>query len=176
MQAKTISVHDFKIVLDTEQDNQSVEFINVCTPQEYQEGHIEGVTNMPLDSLSTRVDELKDKQTIYIHCRSGNRGEKAIAELQSLGVAATLVNVTGGIMAWHEAGHPTRKLTNRLPLMRQVFIAAGLLVLSSVGLSVLVAQAWVGLAAFVGAGLVFAGVTGWCGMSKVLAVMPWNKA
>jgi hypothetical protein len=62
-----------------------------------------------------------------------------------------------------------------LEIMRQVQITAGLLVLAGVILSFTVNQAWIGLSAFVGAGLTFAGVSGWCGMAKVLALMPWNR-
>jgi rhodanese-related sulfurtransferase len=62
-----------------------------------------------------------------------------------------------------------------LPLMRQVQIAAGLLVLLGVVLAVTVAPAFIGLSAFVGAGLTFAGLSGWCGMAQLLALMPWNR-
>ncbi|MFM8604097.1 MAG: DUF2892 domain-containing protein [Cyanobium sp.] len=69
-----------------------------------------------------------------------------------------------------------RKLKNApLPLMRQVQIAAGSLVLLGLILSNTVAPAWILLSWFVGAGLVFAGVSGFCGMARLLAVMPWNK-
>ena len=54
-------------------------------------------------------------------------------------------------------------------------IAAGMLVLLGIALAILVSPWWVGLAAFVGAGLTFAGATGWCGMAKLLQVMPWNR-
>jgi rhodanese-related sulfurtransferase len=82
----------------------------------------------------------------------------------------------GGLDAWREAGLPIMAdSTAPLEIMRQVQIAAGLLVLTGVGLSLTVSQAWIGLSAFVGAGLTFAGATGWCGMAKLLAHMPWNR-
>ena len=65
--------------------------------------------------------------------------------------------------------------SSRSNLMRQVQITAGALVLAGVLLGAYVAPGWYGLSAFFGAGLVFAGVTGWCGMAKLLAVMPWNR-
>ena len=83
----------------------------------------------------------------------------------------------GGIDAWKRAGLPV--LTDRrqpLEIMRQVQIAAGGLVLLGVALGIWVAPAFLGLSAFVGAGLVFAGVSGWCGMARLLALMPWNRA
>ena len=59
--------------------------------------------------------------------------------------------------------------------MRQVQIAAGALALLGVLLGALVAPAFFGIAAFVGAGLVLAGVSGFCGMAHLLAAMPWNR-
>jgi hypothetical protein len=49
-------------------------------------------------------------------------------------------------------------------------------VLTGVVLGLFVSPGFFGLSAFVGAGLTFAGATGWCGMAKLLAVMPWNRA
>ncbi len=170
-----ITVHGFKEVVQAEQGNSAVDFINVCTPAEYKEKHIEGVRSVPLDEITSHVNEFKGKQTVYVHCRSGKRATQAIETLQSLGVTAELVNVEGGILAWAEAGLPTNSLTNRLPIMRQVLLFAGLLILASFALAFAVHPAFVFLAAFVGAGLTFAGATGWCGMAFVLAKMPWNK-
>ena len=78
-------------------------------------------------------------------------------------------------MAWAEAGLPTNSLTSRMPIMRQVLLSAGVLILTSFALAFSVHPSFIFLAAFVGAGLTFAGVTGWCGMAFVLAKMPWNK-
>jgi rhodanese-related sulfurtransferase len=82
----------------------------------------------------------------------------------------------GGLDAWRAAGLPLAE--NRkapLEIMRQVQITAGALVLLGVVLGVLFQPAFFGLSAFVGAGLMFAGTTGWCGMAKLLAAMPWNR-
>jgi len=172
---KHVTVQTFKEVVEAEKGNVSVDFINVCTPAEYKEKHINGVRNIPLDELGKHVDELSKKTTVYVHCRSGNRSRQAVEKLVELGVTAELVNVEGGLIAWGDAGFATLSLTNRLPLMRQVLIAAGSLVLLGYALSLLVAPAFIYLSVFVGAGLVFAGVSGWCGMSFLLAKMPWNK-
>ena len=59
--------------------------------------------------------------------------------------------------------------------MRQVQIAAGLLILAGLILGLAVSDRFLGLSAFVGAGLLFAGTTGWCGMARLLAIMPWNR-
>jgi len=172
---KHISVSAFKEVIESESSNSTVDFINVCTPAEYKEKHIKGVRSVPLDTIHTHVEELNKKKTVYIHCRSGNRGRQAIEKLQSLGVVAELVNVEGGLMAWEEAGHQTGSHTNRLPLMRQVFIAAGGLVLGGLILTHIVDYKFILLPLFVSLGLLVSGLTGWCGMALLLSKMPWNK-
>lgn len=172
---KHISISAFKEVINSEANNSTVDFINVCTPAEYKEKHIKGVRSVPLDTLHTQVAELNQKKTVYIHCRSGNRGRKAIEKLQSLGVTAELVNVEGGLLAWEEAGHETGSHTSRLPIMRQVFIGAGGLVLTGVLLTHFVDYNFIFLPLFVSLGLLLSGVTGWCGMAILLSKMPWNK-
>lgn len=172
---KHISIPAFKEVIESEGNNPTVDFINVCTPAEYNEKHIKGVRSVPLDTLPTRVAELNGKKTVYIHCRSGSRGRQAIERLQALGVTAELVNVEGGMLAWEEAGYETGSHTTRLPLMRQVFIGAGSLVLLSVVLTTFMHQDFLLLALFVSLGLLVSGITGWCGMAMVLGKMPWNK-
>jgi len=171
---KHISVQAFKEVVTAEDKNPSVDFINVCTPAEYKEKHIPGVRNVPLDDLGDHLAELKTKQTVYIHCRSGNRGRKAIEKLQQLGLQSELVNVEGGLMAWGEAGYQTNSLTTRMPIMQQTLLVAGSLILTGYALSFINPYA-IYLSVFVGAGLTFAGFTGWCGMSHVLTRMPWNR-
>jgi rhodanese-related sulfurtransferase len=172
---KHISVGAFKEVLQAESSNSSVDFINVCTPAEYKEKHIDGVRSVPLDEIEKHVAEFKDKKTVYVHCRSGRRGQQAIEKLHTLGITAELVNVEGGILAWEEAGFGTKALTTRLPIMRQTFIAAGALIVLSHILYLQIGSAGLWLSAFVGAGLLFAGLTGWCGMAFILSRAPWNK-
>lgn len=172
---KHISASAFREVIQAERSNTSVDFINVCTPAEYKEKHIEGVRSVPLDEIERHLSEFQDKKTIYVHCRSGKRGVKALEKLKELGVTAELINVEGGLLAWEAAGYNTGSLTTRMPLMRQVFIAAGGLVLLGYALSLLFDSNYSLLSAAVGAGLIFAGITGWCGMAFVLGRMPWNK-
>jgi rhodanese-related sulfurtransferase len=89
---------------------------------------------------------------------------------------ANLVNVEGGTLAWEQAGLPVVRGKEAISLERQVRIAAGSLVLLGTALGAFVHPAFLGLAAFVGAGLVFAGVTDSCGLGMLLARMPWNQA
>lgn len=172
---KHISISAFKQTLDAERSNPTVAFINVCTPDEYAAKHIEGVKSVPLDDLVSRIAELKDKNTIYIHCRSGNRSKRAIETLEQLGVSAELVNVEGGIMAWEAAGLKTASTSSTLPITQQVFIMAGSLILVGVGLVLWRGMGFIVIPGFIGVGLLFAGITGWCGMAMLLSKMPWNN-
>lgn len=102
-----ITIPAFQDILEKEKSNSAVDFINVCTPAEYAAKHIPGVRSVPLDELGSHIAEFKDKKKIYVHCRSGGRSRMAIQILESLGVAAELVNVEGGILAWERSGLPT---------------------------------------------------------------------
>ena len=106
-------------------------------------------------------------------CRSGSRGQKACEKLATAGLR--VVNVEGGTQAWEAAGLPVVRGRKTISLERQVRIAAGSLVVVGSALGYFVNPAWIGLAAFVGAGLVFAGITDTCGMGLLLARMPWNQ-
>lgn len=170
-----ITVQSFKEIVEAEKGNTSVDFINVCTPAEYKEKHIEGVRNVPLDTLTSHKSEFANKQTIFVHCRSGRRSQQAIETLKAMDVTADLVNVEGGLMSWGEAGFPTKSSTTRMPIMRQVLLAAGSLILMGFVLGYFIHPYFLILPLFVGTGLTFAGLTGWCGMTYVLAFMPWNK-
>jgi len=101
-----ISAREFKKILDTESNNKDIDYIDVCSRMEYQQNHINGVRNVPLDELLRHLNEFKDKKKIYIHCFSGSRSQYAVQLLHSKGVTAELINVDGGIIAWHRAGFP----------------------------------------------------------------------
>ena len=152
---------------------QTVAVIDVREPMEYAGGHIAGSLNVPLSRI-TQAD--LPRGPLVLVCQSGNRSAKALAQLLQQGYPDPLAELEGGIPAWQQAGLPVRKLNNApLPLMRQVQIAAGSLVLLGLILSNTVAPGWILLTWFVGAGLVFAGISGFCGMARLLAVMPWNR-
>ena len=97
--------------------------------------------------------------------------------LQAAAAGCTAYVVDGGIEAWKQAGLPVaRNARAPLELMRQVQIAAGSLILLGAVLAATLSPWFLLLSGFVGAGLVFAGVSGFCGMALLLARMPWNRA
>jgi rhodanese-related sulfurtransferase len=148
--------------------------IDVRTPAEYEGGHIDGAENTPLSTIDEAVDHLKSIGTVYVNCASGMRSTQACEKLSQYGI--NVVNLEGGLTAWEHAGKPIKGSGRRvLPVIRQVMVTAGSLVLLGIILGDIVGRVWYLLSAFVGAGLLFAGVTGFCGMAKVLSYMPWNK-
>ena len=159
-------------------DSESIDLIDVRTPFEYQEVHVEFARNIPLDQLDPetiiQTRNGSGDSPLYVICRSGSRGAKACQQFQQAGFE-NVVNVEGGTLACEQTSLPLKRGRKAMSLERQVRIAAGMLVLVGIGLS-WVHPAFLGLSAFVGAGLVFAGITDTCGMGLMLARMPWNRA
>ena len=154
----------------------SIELIDVRTPAEFGEIHVDFARNVPLDALKPAQFQHNGngQHPLYVICQSGNRAAKACEKLTAAG-RRNVINVEGGTQAWVEAGLPVVRGRKAMSLERQVRIAAGTLVLIGVLLGWFVHPAFLGLAAFVGAGLIFAGVTDTCGMAMLLARMPWNR-
>jgi rhodanese-related sulfurtransferase len=155
-----------------------IELIDVRTPVEYREVHVEFARNVPLDQLDPAAliaaRNGTGSEPLYVICRSGGRGQQACEKFLKAGFS-NAVNVEGGTMACIEAGLPVVRGQKAISLERQVRIAAGSLVLLGAVLGWFVNPAFIGLSAFVGAGLIFAGITDTCGMGLLLARMPWNQ-
>ncbi len=162
-----------RAVQEMQAQGRKVELLDVRTPVEFREIHAEGARNVPLDQLDPMTLPRDPEAVLVVLCRSGSRGKQACQKLLGAGWQ-NLVNVEGGTRAWEQAGLPVVRGPKAMSLERQVRIAAGSLVLVGIGLAAL--SPWfLGLSAFVGAGLVFAGVTDTCGMGMILARMPWNR-
>jgi rhodanese-related sulfurtransferase len=150
-----------------------IDVIDVREPMEYATGHIAGSRNIPLNKLTSAP---LPQGPVVLVCQSGKRSQSGANQLQRLGYPHPVTQLEGGLLAWQDARLPlSRKANAPLPLMRQVQIGAGSLVLLGVVLSQLVGPSWIWLSGLVGAGLIFAGVSGFCGMARLLAVMPWNR-
>ena len=162
---------------DIVQSGQDVELIDVRTPVEYREVHVGCARNVPLDQLdATKIAAGRDRSQppLYVICRSGSRGQQACEKFLAAGYS-NVINVEGGTQAWDQAGLAVVRGKKAISLERQVRIAAGSLVLIGALLSHFAHPYWIALSAFVGAGLVFAGITDTCGMGLLLARMPWNQ-
>jgi rhodanese-related sulfurtransferase len=147
--------------------------VDVREPDEFVRRHVKGALPHPLSRFG-EAHVASDGDVVFM-CRSGRRTADNCAQLQAV-VGGDVLVLEGGLDAWAAAGLPVEE--NRkapLELMRQVQIAAGVLVLIGIGLGFVVSPAFFGVSAFVGAGLAFAGVTGFCGMARLLAAAPWNR-
>lgn len=146
--------------------------VDIRDRDEHAREHIPGALNVPV----TQIDRLDAGDCpVVFHCRSGARTQ-ANADRLAAAASAPCYVIEGGIAAWRGAG--LEVVVDRhqpLELMRQVQLAAGGLVLLGAVLGFLVSPAFFLLSGFVGAGLMVAGATGWCGMATLLRHMPWNR-
>jgi rhodanese-related sulfurtransferase len=158
--------------------DRAIRLIDVRTPAEFGEAHVPFAENWPLESFDpaavVRSRDGEANTPIYVICQKGGRAATACTKLTAAGIEQA-VNVEGGTSAWEQAGLPVTRGKRTISLERQVRIAAGSLVVIGSLLGYFVHPYFMGLAAFVGAGLMFAGITDTCGMGMVLARMPWNQ-
>ncbi len=166
-----ISVQELKERLD---QGESIRLVDVRTQPEFHSERVdhEDLDHQPLDSIEAL--EARSGERIYLICQTGHRSALAQRRLQAKG--HDVVSVDGGLNAWKAAKLPVTRTAGTFPIMRQVQIAAGLLILTGTLGSIFIAPGWIWLAVFVGAGLTQAGLTGFCGLALLLGRMPWNKA
>lgn len=157
------------------QHGEPIDLIDVSSPVEFEELRVPFARNLPIDSDELeRNMELRQGQSsapLYVMCRGGVRSVKVCKKYPD----ANLVNIEGGTGNWIDCGLPVTRNKAVVSLERQVRIIAGTLTLAGSALATIVHPAFLGLPAFVGAGLLFAGVTNTCGMAMLLTKMPWNK-
>ena len=94
--------------------------IDIREKNEYAEGHLKGVPNIPLSELRERVNEIPKDRTVYLQCRSGQRSYNACLLLQNLGYT-NVVNVTGGILGISMYEYFNDKTQNREPIVTKYF-------------------------------------------------------
>ena len=158
-----------------------VTLVDVRSPAEYRAGHVDGAVSLPLDELDhtdltdfTGNPSLGKEQTLYLTCQSGVRAEQAAEKLHAKGFHK-LALLKGGTEAWEQAALPIRRCGSAISLERQVQITIGTLLILKIVFGFTVHDLFFVLAALIGAGLVTAGITRWCGMARLLARMPWNR-
>ena len=158
--------------------NQPAHLLDVRTPGEHAAAHVPGAQLLPLDELDPAVfcrERGADGAPVYVLCQSGGRARRAIEKLDRAGVSGCIL-VEGGTQAWVDAGLPVNRGESRtLPLMRQVQIVVGFLSAAGAALALWVNPKFAFIPLVIGSGLLFAGITGFCGLALVLAKMPWNK-
>ncbi len=149
--------------------------IDIRESDEFARRRIGGALSRPLSTLDGKGLGLSDAREVIFTCRSGMR-TGANGQRLSVACGRPAHVLEGGLDAWDQAGLPVMvDVKAPLELMRQVQIVAGSLVLVGVILGLMVSPWFLGVAGFVGAGLTFAGATGFCGMARLLALAPWNR-
>lgn len=175
MTISTISPHDLAA---RHERGDVCELLDVRTPVEFREVHVSFARNVPLDRLDPSAllssRNGASQPPLYVICRSGNRANQAGDKFVAAGFT-NIVNVSGGTLAWEQAGLPVSRGQKGISLERQVRIAIGWLVLTGSALTWFVHPYWIGLPAFLGAGLIFSGLADFCGLALILGRMPWNQ-
>ena len=167
-----LSAQDLKLRLDAG----DAVLIDIRETDEHAREHILGARLAPLSAIDSHDFDADHAKAAVFHCKSGMRTQANAARLLARGFREAFY-LDGGIEAWKAAGYGVHTNAEApLEIMRQVQIAAGLPILTGVVLGWLAHPAFYALSAFVGAGLTFAGATGWCGMALLLRAMPWNRA
>ena len=155
--------------------------LDVRTAAEVKAAALPNCLHIPLHELTpARLQQEitksgKNGSCVYLLCQGGKRAEMAADQLKGQ-IDAELVVIEGGMNAVKQSNIPLAATGKKvIPLERQVRIAAGLLVITGAVLGTWFNPAFYGLSAFVGAGLIFAGVTDICPMGMLIAKAPWNK-
>ena len=153
----------------------SVVLIDVREPDEFAREHIPGAKLAPLSRFEQQELSSCHGKLVVFACRSGNRTAMNAHRFRDAGFEGAL-ELEGGLLGWKQAGLPT-KLDRKQPLelMRQVQIGAGSMVLLGLALALALSPWFALISAFAGAGLLMAGVTGFCGMARLLSLAPWNR-
>jgi rhodanese-related sulfurtransferase len=155
------------------------QLLDVRTPGEFAAVHVPGAKLIPLDDLDPAAFQRErgaEDIPVYVLCQSGGRARRAIDKLERAGVHGCVL-VEGGTQGWLDAGLPVNLgQSNVLPLMRQVQITVGFISASGAVLALAVHPLFAVIPLVMGGGLLFAGITGFCGLALVLAKMPWNRA
>ena len=155
--------------------------LDVREQDEFAAEHVPGSIWVPLSQFTHSAPGVLQSlvgRKILLMCRSGSRARLAEEQIDRLGFKGQVEHSVydGGILEWARQGKPlVTRSTSRLPILRQVQLIAGLVVLAASILGLYADCRVIWVAAFVGAGLTFAGLTGFCGLAQLLSVMPWNK-
>lgn len=158
--------------------------LDVRNAPEYRAGHVRGALSVPLEEIEeidakrlverTGIADIGSETPLYLTCQSGTRAAQAARKLNDAGLH-NLAVLHGGTEAWEKEGLPMRRCGNAISLERQVQITIGTLLMLKVFFGFTVHELFFVLAALIGAGLVMAGITRWCGLARLIARMPWNR-
>ena len=157
-------------------ENGEAVVVDVREPAEHEAEKISGANLVPLATICKKsLPQCSDKKLV-LHCRSGKRSQSACEKLLKEDPDLEIYNLEGGISAWTASGCEVKNSGKFfLPLDRQVQLTIGFSVLIGSVLGYLVSPKFFLLSGFFGTGLIFAGLSGYCGLAVFMAKMPWNK-
>ena len=160
-----------------QQTDPRIRVLDVRTASEFENAHIAGAYNVPLDQLAEHAADLRDasRGAVVLVCQSGQRAQKAEALLVKAGMPNARV-LDGGMQAWLREGLPTTRIRARVSLERQVRIVAGTIVALGSVAALTISPVWAFLPMAIGTGLVVAGLSDTCAMGMLLARLPYNRA
>ncbi len=152
--------------------------IDVRELSEHKAQSIRGACLIPIGEISAeKIPQQFINKKIILHCQRGGRSSRACSQLIQENPALDIYNLEGGILGWSESGLATACATNKpvMSLERQVRLTAGAMVFAGSFLAIIVDPIFIIVPLFIGFGLAFTAIIDWCGMAKILAMMPWNK-
>jgi len=157
-----------------EREHDKICFIDVRTEDEFLSGHVPGAMCVPLDKIENEQITIPQDRLLILSCQSGKRSARAKEILNAKGFT-NLIEMDGGYLAWMKSGLPVNRVRKTIPVIRQALVAAGTVVCIGTILGILIHPAYLILPLVMGAGLMFAGITGKCGLVFLLERMPWNR-
>lgn len=153
----------------------SVTLIDVREAPEYAIERISGAKLHPLSQFNPQQIRPTPGQPLVLYCQSGNRSTRAAQQCLAAGFDSVL-HLRDGISGWKGAGYAIEKSQSApISLFRQIQIVAGSLVVLGTVLGVVISPGFLWLSGFVGAGLMFAGITNTCALGMLLAKLPYNQ-
>lgn len=149
--------------------------IDVREPSEHAGEYIAESILVPLSTFDPKNVPSDSFKPVVLYCQTSNRSGQAAQKLLGAGFQE-VIHLQGGLNAWKQAGYPTVINKNApISIMRQVQIVAGSLILTGTLLGAFVSPNFLFLSGFVGAGLLFAGISNTCAMAMLLAKLPYNQ-
>lgn len=174
MNTNTLNKIDATTVHEWMKQDKAV-LIDVRETDEYIKEHVPEAHLVPLSGFNPEDFPQEHDKIAVFHCKSGGRTEASAGQILATGFK-DVYQLDGGLQGWRTAGLPVNVNAKApISIMRQVQIAAGLLVVLGVVLGAFVNPWFILLSGVVGAGLAQSGITGTCAMATLLSRMPWNK-
>lgn len=173
---KEISLNELKSLIEKGLIK-SEQLFDARRPDEYKAAHIKGAQNIPHDSVTSHLKQLKTLDTAYFYCATGKRCKLACESLEKEGIDPNkLVHVLGNAEDWEKVGLPIEKGSGiGFSIQRQVYLFASLVILIGLFFALVSSLWFLILPGLVGIGMLFSSIKGVCYSELLLSKMPWNR-